>query len=288
MTMHARDPHREALEASFLEALPRIEQIARCAARRHRLPIHEVEDFVSDVKLAFIRDDYAVLDRFKGKSKLSTFVVTVVERLCLDYMRHRWGKWRPCAAARRHGPVGERLDELVNRDGLSFSEALETLRLRFGIEGQDAALQELAQQFPVRRRGPARPLEPECGDAPLTTEGSDASVELEDNETAGHCQAAVTSTVMKLGPTDRVILRIRFEEGVSVADIARGLHLDPRKLYRRIDLLLEKFRSELERHGVHWAEVERMIRRGRCHLRLPPESVVENAAVGPSRNKGAA
>src|SRR5262245_61590480 len=53
---------RAALEAWFLSALPQIEHIARQVARRHRIATAEVEDFLSEVKVALIQKDYAVLD----------------------------------------------------------------------------------------------------------------------------------------------------------------------------------------------------------------------------------
>ena len=73
-----------------------------------------------------------------------------------------------------------------------------------------------------------------------------------------------------LDPQDRIVLRMRFEDDISVADIARTLHLDQKRLYRRIEEILQGFRRSLEAKGLGWAEVVPMIERGQCHLRLPP------------------
>ncbi len=45
-------------------------------------------------------------------------------------------------------------------------------------------------------------------------------------------------------------MRLRFHEGLTVADIARTTGLEQKALYRRMDGLLRGLRSALEREGV--------------------------------------
>lgn len=60
------------------------------------------------------------------------------------------------------------------------------------------------------------------------------------------------STVLAtLEPEDRLLLRLRFEEGVSVPAISRMLgEPSPFKLYRRLDQLLARLRRRLEEAGI--------------------------------------
>ena len=51
-------------------------------------------------------------------------------------------------------------------------------------------------------------------------------------------------------PEDRVIVRMRFWEGESVADIARALGLPQKPLYRRLERTLAALRRSLEAAGV--------------------------------------
>jgi len=54
-----------------------------------------------------------------------------------------------------------------------------------------------------------------------------------------------------LDPEDRLILRLRFEEGLSVPEVARTLHSgSPFQLYRRIDRVLAALRRHLESLGI--------------------------------------
>jgi RNA polymerase sigma factor (sigma-70 family) len=61
----------------------------------------------------------------------------------------------------------------------------------------------------------------------------------------------VGQAVAELEPEDRLILRLRFEEELSVPEISRLLRLgSPFSLYRRIDRILENLRGRLRRLGI--------------------------------------
>ena len=53
-----------------------------------------------------------------------------------------------------------------------------------------------------------------------------------------------------LEPEDRLILRLRFEQALSVVEIATTLRVEAKPLYRRIERLLGGLRRDLERAGV--------------------------------------
>lgn len=64
-------------------------------------------------------------------------------------------------------------------------------------------------------------------------------------------RAALESALARLDPGDRLLLRLRFEDGLSVPEIARFLGEDsPFRLYRRIEKILAGVRKTLETGGV--------------------------------------
>ncbi len=64
-------------------------------------------------------------------------------------------------------------------------------------------------------------------------------------------QRTLSTALDQLEPADRLILRLRFEEGLSVPEIARALSAEsPFRVYRRIDALLASLRTSLESAGV--------------------------------------
>src|SRR5262249_20940429 len=65
-----------------------------------------------------------------------------------------------------------------------------------------------------------------------------------------------------LEPEDRLILRMRFEDSMSVADIARGLHRDQKRLYRTIERLFATLRERLEADGISRDEIASLFKAG--------------------------
>ena len=282
-TLPPPQARRVELEGRFLGSLPEIERMVRFVARRHRLSPAEADDFAGDVRLALIENDYEVLARFQGHSSLRTYLMTVIQRLFLDHRRKSWGKWRPSAEAQRRGPIALRLEMLLYRDGLSFDEAVETLRTNFTATETRAELSELAHALPARPR--RRPENEEALATVPAGEWASPQVQVEGAVTAARTQALIAEVMAALPPADRVVLRLRFEDGLSVADIARVLTLDQRQLYRRIEALLASFRRSLQDKGLGWPEVEDMIERGQCHLRLP-KTAGKTPGEGPSSQEG--
>lgn len=268
-TLPAPGPQPAALEERFLSSLPEIERVVRFVARRNRLSGPEEDDFASEVKLAMVEGGYRILGSFKGDASLRTYLVTVVQRLFLDYRRKQWGKWRPSAAALRLGPTAVRLDCLLHRDGLSLNEAIETLRLNLAVTDSAERLTELALALPPRidRRAAGEEM---LASAPAG-ELASPDVQLEGAQTGARIQTVIEELMTALPASDRVLLRLRFEDEIPVVSIARMLGLDQSRLYRRLDTLMREFRRSFEDRGLLWPDVTRMIDRGQCHVRLPTE-----------------
>jgi RNA polymerase sigma factor (sigma-70 family) len=65
-------------------------------------------------------------------------------------------------------------------------------------------------------------------------------------------RAVLDAALAQLDVTDRLILRLRFEDGLSVPEIARLVGVDsPFKIYRQLDKLLAAVRKYLEAAGIH-------------------------------------
>ncbi|MFN8061279.1 MAG: hypothetical protein U0Q12_19115 [Vicinamibacterales bacterium] len=77
--MDTRAAHDD-LEALFLQHLSLIDRTAAFVARRRHMRVDRIRDFQSDVRLKIIEDDYAVLRKFQGRSRISTYLTTVIAR----------------------------------------------------------------------------------------------------------------------------------------------------------------------------------------------------------------
>lgn len=226
-----------------------VEQAIRGVCRRQRIVSDEAEDFTSMVCVRLLEDDCAVIRRFGGRSSLGTYLTAVITHLAQDWRNARWGKWRPSAAARRRGPVAVHLDRLLQRDGLSFDEACEILRTNYRVAESRAQLEEIAAALPVRVR--RRFVEWTALEFEDALAGSAAP--FRDPGAHEHVQQvarALSVALRSLPAEDRLLIKLRFEDGLRVVDIARTLRQPEKPLYGRLDRVLAQLRRALEAHGV--------------------------------------
>ena len=242
-------------EARFLAALPTIDDVVGRVCRRHHLSAAESDELRSDVRMHFIDRNYEVLRRFEGRSSLTTYATVVIQRVFLERRNRMWGKWRPTADARRHGPTGILLERLVTRDGWTLDQAVEMLRVNHGV-----AIDDTLQAFCDRlsTRGPSRQMVPEDDAGQVAGQGlaADANVvRAEQDFLAKRVQSALDRARQTLEPLERLILKMRFEDRVAIVDIARALHLDQRRLYRTIEQLLSTIGASMATDGISKADV---------------------------------
>ena len=76
----------------LVENVDLVDRIVAFICKRYNVGAEETEDFASIVKLKLIENDYAIIRKFEGRSRFSTFLTTVVQRLFLDYRNSVWGK----------------------------------------------------------------------------------------------------------------------------------------------------------------------------------------------------
>lgn len=245
---------REHYEAMLLEHLPFIERTVAAVARRHALKPWDADDLEGQVKLRLVADDYAVLRKFEGRSKLTTFLTTVIMNQFRDYRIKRWGKWRPSAAAKRLGELGIQLELLLYRDGYSRREALAILRDRFQVDTSDDELLSIAGMLKARTN---RRFENDSLLARLA--GPDRSdqrvLDRERRESSARAERALRTVLAALDPEDRLILKLRFADSLTIRAIATSLHLPQRQMYTRVQRLLVAMRRGIERQGVACDEV---------------------------------
>ena len=267
-------------EALFLASLPVIDDVTAQVCRRHRLNPAEADDFRSDVRLHFIDQNYEVLRRFENRSSLSTYVTIVVQRQFLDYRNRLWGKWRPCAQAKRMGPTAILIERLVARDGWGLDQVVETLRVNHGV-ALDESLLAFCEK--LTRRGPKRQFVPEDQADVLESNGPSPDVNVvrvEQSFFAKRVRGALDKARQALAPEDQLILKMRFEDAVPVADIARALHLNQKRLYRTIERLLAQIGDQLESEGISRTDVRELFENGMVDWSQDEESALSS---GPSR-----
>lgn len=242
---------RLELERQFLANRSLTDRILGAAARRNGLRDEEAVDFASWVQLRLIEDDYSILRRFRGESSLATYLTVVIAMLAREYRVQRWGRWRPSAAARRRGELAVRLETLVRRDGLTLEQAANVMRSAGKTTQSDRELASLFRELPDRP--PLRPVNvgPDPVEETPARDGADSSMLQQESESEWMVvDQALMRTLDGLAAEDRLILRMRYWEGLSLADVARALGIPQKPLYRRVERALADLRGRLEAAGV--------------------------------------
>jgi RNA polymerase sigma factor for flagellar operon FliA len=232
----------------FESELPMMREVIAYISRRRRLPRDEAEDFRSWTFLKLMDNDYAVLRKYEGRASLRTYLTVVIERLSIDYQISRWGKWRPSARAIELGPVAVELEALLFRDGYSAREAVQVLLSRGKTSLAEDALLGLASQLPARPRRELTALPPSLA---AETAGADRGIlERERAEERRKLREILDQALRRLSEEDRLIARLRFENGLPPNQIASALRLPVKDLYRRIEHMKKRLRKRLEEAGI--------------------------------------
>jgi RNA polymerase sigma factor for flagellar operon FliA len=233
----------------LLDALPIVDRVVRDLGRRYQLSRDEREELAGDVHVRLIDGDYAVLRQFQGRSRLSTYLRTVITRQFLDARVKAWGRWHPSVVAQRLGPTAVRLERLLVRHRLPLDQAIATLRSR-GETADEAHLHAIVERLP-RRLPRTRRVEATVLERVAAAEPSPEQALADERDAAARAvaNAALRRATAALTAREQLLLRLRYEQGATVAEIARMLGEEQKPLYRHLERVLVRLRCALEAGG---------------------------------------
>ncbi|HEX2120853.1 MAG TPA: sigma-70 family RNA polymerase sigma factor [Thermoanaerobaculia bacterium] len=275
-------------EEIYLQELSTIERIASFVARRNHANQDEVDEFTQEVCVRLFDDDYAIIRKFRDRSSISTYLTTVISHLFHHWRIAQWGKWRPSAEAMRLGPKAVVVERLLTRENYSLDETVKILTTR---SDSPYTLGEIEAIY-LRLR-PRHPRLKIISDDP-SAEGigvepeAEGRVERRDRERTARTAAEVIDQLTpSIKQLDLLILQMRFGHALTVPEIARRLHLDQKKVYKRLDQLRKILQKRLEAAGVRSADVATLLERGDQELRFGfLHDPRENGDQGPSHGPG--
>ncbi len=251
-----------SLEARFLELLPAIDRLTRALGRRRGLDGAEADDFAALVRARFVESDYAPLRQYRGDASINTYLAVIISSWLKDYLIARDGRWRPSAAALKAGPVAVMLERLITKGRRSVDEAVAELLAGNDQPYSERELQHIARSLP--RREPLRPMVVSSDEAlKVASDDSghpDTHLRNGDRDLSmARARRALERAMQALDPEDRVLVAMRFLDGLSVAEVARALNLEQKPLYRRLHRSLSALRRQLETTGVTRETVQEIL-----------------------------
>jgi len=237
-------------DAAWDRFLERYRRLIFAAIRHYAQDYDDVMDVFARVCEALREDDLARLRCYVEQpihgARFSTWLVTVVRHLTIDWFRHRDGRRRLSAVAERLPALQRRIFEHVFLDRRSLVEAYELLR---GREAPDLPfgrfLSELRETHKaatagrrgrvLRELGPPPAPEPQRGATGVTAERSDR----------------LTKALASLGTEERRAVELYVMDGRPAAEAARLLGLpNPKAVYSRVYRALGTLRRSLEQAGI--------------------------------------
>ena len=250
----------------LLDHLGLIDQIVRTTGRRRHLST-EQEEFAGFVRLRLIEDDYAVLRKFQHRSSMRTYLAAVIERLSLDFCVERWGRWRPSAVADRLGPVAVLLERLVTRDAYTLNEAIEIVQTSHASALSPRELRDIWGQLPARFKTTEVGEEAAAAvQSPQNAESSVENAELQVN--VDRLDRTLKSAFDRVPAQDRVLVALRYDQDLSIVEIARLTGSSVPTLHRRLDRTIKDLRRALTASGFDPREVAGLI--GHASIALSP------------------
>jgi RNA polymerase sigma factor (sigma-70 family) len=236
---------RALLEENIVLVRKRLGQISRNSG----LPHQEAEEFRSWALFKLVENDYRILASWEGRSSFATYLNVALSNLLRDYRIHVWGKWRPTAAARRKGDAAILLERLWQRDRLSLEEAIDRMLSEHKVALSRAEIERLAASLPqkMERRW--------VGEEELQMIAVDGRVEerVEDGERArlaARVRAELVPRLRALPAEERLLLKLCFRDGFTIAAIAPILGRPQKELYTMRERCLKRIRQALESLGL--------------------------------------
>ena len=193
--------------------------------------------------------------RAGGAATFTTWLRVVARNLCLDWWRREYGRLRVFESVRRLPAREREVFALVFEQRMSTESAHATIAARdpsFGMADLELSQERiravlsprqwwLLQQRTNRRNAAARARE----EADKTVEtASDPAPDPEVLAQMSERSAALQRALGRLTASDRLLIRLRYEEELTLEAVARLTGLkDAQTAHRRLEAVLEKLRE---------------------------------------------
>jgi RNA polymerase sigma factor (sigma-70 family) len=206
------------------------------------------------------RDKFRRLRRFRpdGPASFSTWLQVVVHNLCLDWRRHKYGRERPFESVAQLPPLAQDVFRCLFEEGLSVGEAFVSLQPRYPqltFQQVEESRGELFRALKPRQRFllTLRQLVAGTFDAPADALGETAPEQVADGQPDPEKivmfeeqRASLARSVARLGDFERLLIRLRFEHGLTLQQVAKAAGLpDAQTADRRVKAVLSRLRKEL-------------------------------------------
>lgn len=224
-------------------------------------------------------NDYAMIRRFDGRSRFTTYLTALISRQAVEEIRRRRGRSRARQRAQTLGRLGLNLFEKIFSRGLNISEALREMQMEKNPGISEEQLLRMTDHI-IGRNGVPSPFIISMGEPPDCPDSSGRTPEnlALEREQREQLSEAVNLLRRELSGSDRLLLRLRFPPDMEssprkASEIATMLQISRKAVYRRLDRLLLRCRTILEKSELS------------CTDLIPPQRGNSSFRVRPSNRR---
>lgn len=263
------DPVRELIErlstrtadSAWVEFLERYSPLIRRVIARNVSDSEQAAECLAFVSASLSDDSFRRLHRFRfdGPARFETWLMAVVANLCHDWRRRQQGRWRAPRSVSRLPELEQHVYHHIFVRGASRGECAASLAPRYpevseatiaAISARLFGLLSPEQRWHASTRFHAR-RQPAHGGS---SDGEDPVLRVADPAQGPEELAAGTEqqrqlqdALSRLPPEQRLLLRLRYEQGLTLDEVARLARLgDPFRAHRQVRAALEALRQLMD------------------------------------------
>ncbi|HLY62105.1 MAG TPA: sigma-70 family RNA polymerase sigma factor [Terriglobia bacterium] len=193
-----------------------------------------------------------------GAAKFPTWLRVVVRNLCLDWHRQEFGRHRIFQSIAALGALDQEIFRCVFERGLTQDESLDFLRAKYpwliiseveaGVERVQSALTDRQIWLASARRHTFLSLDDDPNDPARKSIPAliDPAPNAESLLVVREQSDALEGALSGLSKPDRLLIKLRFEEGLTLQEIASVLGLkDAQTVDRRLREVIEQLRKAI-------------------------------------------
>jgi len=192
-----------------------------------------------------------------GPAKFTTWLRAVVRNLCLDWQRKRFGRPRLFRSVARLSDLDQQVFRLVHERGITEQESLLHLKSKFpeltsqllmqAIERINNALSSNQNWLLRTRTKFERSRASDAVDEGQQAEQESADANPEALAIAAERKAMLARALRKLPANEKLLLRLRFEQEMTLDQISKLLQMgNAQRVDRQIKQILAALRVQLE------------------------------------------
>lgn len=238
--------------------LGRYRRLIFAAIRHYTQDYDDVMDVFTRACEALRADDLrrlrVYIEQPDHTARFSTWLVTVVRHVTVDWFRHRDGRARLSAMAEGLPPLRRRIFEHVFLEHRSHVEAYELICAR---EGATLTFREFVAELRATYRavtdGRRGRLLHELGPAPVEVDVEELPAAPPEPSPADVAERGriLEQALASLDPEDRLAVELYVMEALSAEAVAKVLGAaNPKAVYNRVYRALAALREQVERAGV--------------------------------------